>query len=221
MTKQGDLKRAQAAMRTERLRIKEDRLLLERAQRKAESDRDTLRQQVADLTAQLAQANEEMVARVSLAQEEAARLKVALARAVADTARANEAAAVAVAGQRAAEHALATRQHTPAVPQAPQATRQHAPAAPEPRRDAPPARVATRQDAPRPLRPSVVPVQQHRCMVVDWQIGLDIGHRATCLCGWNSSPSLDEGQALRDGNHHEQRYAGMTWTPPQQYRGAL
>lgn len=60
---------------------------------------------------------------------------------------------------------------------------------------------------PRPLRPTPVPIQEHRCVVVRAQDRSGLGHRARCLCGWASATVPDQAVAARDGDLHAQRFA--------------
>lgn len=62
--------------------------------------------------------------------------------------------------------------------------------------------IATPSRPPQPLRPSAVPEQQHRSMVVRSQLRGDPGFRATCICGWRSAQETTEQMAIVSGDRH-------------------
>lgn len=59
--------------------------------------------------------------------------------------------------------------------------------------------------SPRPLRPTVVPPIEHRCVVVRAQLRDESGYRATCICGYRTSCERTEAMATLEGERHVER----------------
>lgn len=55
---------------------------------------------------------------------------------------------------------------------------------------------------PRPLRPTPVPIQEHRCITVRAELRGQQGFRPNCICGWNGPLAVTEPVAQLDGQRH-------------------
>jgi hypothetical protein len=94
--------------------------------------------------------------------------------------------------------------------QAPGQAPEQAPAQPQRPSHAPPAalpapqRATPHQQAPRPLRPTLVPEVRHSVMVVPFELRGERGHRAICTCSWKSALENTVEMALLSGQRHEQ-----------------
>ena len=68
-------------------------------------------------------------------------------------------------------------------------------------------RAAPTPPPPALLRPTAMPSQEHRCIVVRGQDRSGAGYRARCFCGWGSALAPTEDRAALDGELHGQRFA--------------
>jgi hypothetical protein len=58
---------------------------------------------------------------------------------------------------------------------------------------------------PTPIRPTVVPQPEHRCIVVASELRGQRGYRATCICNWRSPHEATESMATLDAERHARR----------------
>jgi hypothetical protein len=69
----------------------------------------------------------------------------------------------------------------------------------------PPGRVSATSPSPRPLRPTPLPVVEHKLLVVPAQDRTRQGYGARCVCGWISAVLVNESAALVAAQQHADR----------------